>query len=99
MRRVVQDAVEVGGDSRDVLDQRPEPLLEPGPDRPFGLRGAHLGLVILDGHSGVSRAPLGPDPRAQVYSSAVPRTRLIAVSVPRSGGNSGWTSGVEIPVT
>ncbi len=23
----------------------------------------------------------------------------ISVSVPRSGGNSGWTSGVEIPVT
>jgi hypothetical protein len=37
MRRVVQDAVEVGGDSGDVLDQRTEPLLEPGPDRPFGL--------------------------------------------------------------
>jgi hypothetical protein len=37
MRRVVHDAVEVGGDSGDVLDQRTEPLLEPGPDRPFGL--------------------------------------------------------------
>jgi hypothetical protein len=42
MRRVVQDAVEVGRDSGNVLDERTEPLLEPGPDRPFGLGCPHL---------------------------------------------------------
>ncbi len=76
MRRVIQDAVEVGGDSGDVFDQRTKPLLEPGPDRPFGLGCPHLGLVIVDGHSGSPRASLVQARGAQVHHRLGPELAL-----------------------